>query len=81
MVFSPPSLPPHPHPQRKGQKKGREKGEGVEGGGGGGGGGGDIFLSYSCHISVVVAETLSYSLCFSNQTDQGDQMEGLEGER
>ena len=55
--------------------------EGVEGGGGGGGGGGDIFLSYSCHISVVVAETLSYSLCFSNQTDQGDQMEGLEGER
>jgi hypothetical protein len=39
-----------------------------------------IFLSYSCHIPVVVAETLSYSLCFSNQTDQGDQMEGLVGE-
>ncbi len=39
----------------------------------------DVVVS-GCHISVVVAETLSYSLCFSNQTDQGDQMEGLVGE-
>jgi hypothetical protein len=34
-----------------------------------------IFLS-SCHS----CGTLSYSLCFSNQTDQGDDMEGLERE-
>jgi hypothetical protein len=32
-----------------------------------------IFLSYSCHS----CGTLSYSLCFSNQTDKGDETEGL----
>jgi hypothetical protein len=32
-----------------------------------------IFLSYSCHI----CGTLSYSLCFSYQTDKGDETEGL----
>jgi hypothetical protein len=35
-----------------------------------------IFLS-SCHS----CGTLSYSLCFSNQTDQGDETEGFEMER
>jgi hypothetical protein len=34
-----------------------------------------IFLS-SCHS----CGTLSYSLCFSNQTDHGDEMEGLQRE-
>jgi hypothetical protein len=34
-----------------------------------------IFLS-SCHS----CGTLSYSLCFSNQADQGDETEGFEGE-
>jgi hypothetical protein len=42
-----------------------------------------IFLSYSCRIPVVFLSsccscgTLSYSLGFSNQTDQGDKTEGL----
>ncbi len=36
-----------------------------------------IFLS-SCHIPVCRScGTLSYSLCFSHQTDQGDETEGL----
>jgi hypothetical protein len=36
-----------------------------------------IFLS-SCHIPVCrCCGTLSYSLCFSHQTDQGDETEGL----
>ncbi len=35
-----------------------------------------IFLSYSCHS----CRTLSYSLCLSNQTDQGDEREGFERE-
>ncbi len=35
-----------------------------------------VILSYSCHS----CGTLSYSLCFSNQTDQGDETEGLERE-
>ena len=35
-----------------------------------------IFLSYSCHS----CGTLSYSLCFSDQTDQGNETEGLEME-
>ena len=33
-------------------------------------------LSYSCHS----CGTLSYSLCFSNQTDQGDKTKGFERE-
>jgi hypothetical protein len=47
---------------------------------------GVIFLSYSCHIPVIFLPvcrscgTLSYSLCFSNQSDQGDETEGLEME-
>jgi hypothetical protein len=32
-----------------------------------------IFLSYSCHS----CGTLSYSLCFSDQTDQGIEREGV----
>ncbi len=43
-----------------------------------------LCLSYSCHIpvvlSVVSCGTLSYSLSFSNQTDQGDETEGFEWE-
>jgi hypothetical protein len=54
-----------------------------------------IYLSYiylgssvclsSCHIPVILSSchicgTLSYSLCFSKQTDQGDKMEGFERE-
>jgi hypothetical protein len=35
-----------------------------------------MFLSYSCHS----CGTLSYSLCLSNQTDQGNETEGLERE-
>ena len=35
-----------------------------------------VVLSYSCHI----CGTLSYSLCFRNQTDQGDKTEGFERE-
>ena len=46
--------------------------------------GSSVCLS-SCHIPVVLSSchicgTLSYSLCFSNQTDQGDETEGLERE-
>ena len=37
-------------------------------------------LSYSFLSSCHNCGTLSYSLCFSNQTDQGDKMEGLERE-
>ncbi len=40
-----------------------------------------LCLSFSCHIPVCRScGTLSYSLCFSNQTDQEDEMEGLERE-
>jgi hypothetical protein len=40
-----------------------------------------LCLSYSCHIPVCHScGTLSYSLCFSNQTDQGDETEGFERE-
>jgi len=40
-----------------------------------------LCLSYSCHIPVCrCCGTLSYSLCFSNQTGQGDETEGLERE-
>jgi hypothetical protein len=35
-----------------------------------------VVLSYSCHS----CGTLSYSLCFSDQTDQGNETEGLEME-
>jgi hypothetical protein len=35
-----------------------------------------IFLSFSCHS----CGTLSYSLCFSNQTDQGDERKVFERE-
>jgi hypothetical protein len=35
-----------------------------------------VVLSYSCHS----CGTLSYSLCFSNQTDQGNETGGLEME-
>ncbi len=35
-----------------------------------------VVLSYSCHI----CGTLSYSLCFGDQTDQGDETEGFERE-
>jgi hypothetical protein len=38
-----------------------------------------IFLS-SCHPVCRSCGTLSYSLCFSNQTDQGDKTEGLKRE-
>ena len=39
-----------------------------------------IFLS-SCHIPVCrCCGTLSYSLCFSHQTDQGDKTESFERE-
>ncbi len=31
----------------------------------------------SCHPVCRSCGTLSYSLCFSNQTDQGDETEGL----
>jgi hypothetical protein len=46
--------------------------------------GSSVCLS-SCHIPVVLSSchicgTLSYSLCFSNQTDQGDKTEGFERE-
>ncbi len=47
--------------------------------------GSSVCLS-SCHIPVVLSYscrscgTLSYSLCFSNQTDQGDETEGFERE-
>ncbi len=40
----------------------------------------------SCHIPVIFLSschscgTLSYSLCLSNQTDQGDEREGFERE-
>ncbi len=34
----------------------------------------------SCHPVCRSCGTLSYSLCFSNQTDQGDEMEGFDGE-
>ena len=38
-------------------------------------------LSYSCRPVILsschICGTLSYSLCFSNQTDNGDQTEGL----
>jgi hypothetical protein len=41
-------------------------------------------LSYSCLSSCLSSchscRTLTYSLCFSNQTDQGDETEGLEME-
>ncbi len=38
-------------------------------------------LAYSCHIRVTICcGTLSYSLCFNNQTDQGDEAECLEKE-
>jgi hypothetical protein len=41
-------------------------------------------LSYSCRPVILsschICGTLSYSLCFSNQTDQGDKTEGLERE-
>ncbi len=40
-----------------------------------------VILSFSCHIPVCHScRTLCYSLCFSNQTDQGDETEGLEME-
>ncbi len=40
-----------------------------------------LCLSYSCHIPVCRScGTLSYSLCFSNQIDQGDETEGFERE-
>jgi hypothetical protein len=40
-----------------------------------------LCLSYSCHIPVCRScGTLSYSLCFSDQTDKGDETEGLERE-
>jgi hypothetical protein len=35
-----------------------------------------VVLSYSCHS----CGTLSYSLCFSDQTDQGNETEGLKRE-
>jgi hypothetical protein len=35
-----------------------------------------VVLSYSCHS----CGTLSYYLCFSDQTDQGNETEGLEME-
>ncbi len=38
-----------------------------------------VILS-SCHPVCRSCGTLSYSLCFSNQTDQGDKTEGLERE-
>ncbi len=43
-----------------------------------------VVLSYSCHIPVIFLSschscgTLSYSLCFSNKIDQGDETEGME---
>jgi hypothetical protein len=37
-------------------------------------------LSYSFLSSCHICGTLSYSLCFSNQTDKGDETEGFEGE-
>ncbi len=40
-----------------------------------------LCLSYSCHIPVCRScGTLSYSLCFSKQTDQEDETEGFERE-
>ena len=38
-----------------------------------------VILS-SCHPVCRSCGTLSYSLCFSNQIDQGDETEGLERE-
>jgi hypothetical protein len=40
-----------------------------------------VVLSYSCRPVCRSCGTLSYSLCFSNQTDQGDETEGCERER
>jgi hypothetical protein len=39
-----------------------------------------LFLSYSCRPVCSSCGTLSYSFSFSNQTDQGNETEGLERE-
>ncbi len=38
------------------------------------------FVCVSVCVCVTIAERSGYSLCFSDQTDQGDKTEGLERE-